>query len=355
MKILILLADLYSATGGIQTFNKCLIKALKELNTKNEFEITVYILNDKNITAESETSNVTFKCFNKSKISFALESILKSNQSDIVLFGHVNLSPLAIFTNNKARKFLFIHGIEVWKRLSPLKTLGIKKIERIISVSKFTQLQMEKFNNVSSKKFHILPDTIYENKQINYTDLKLPKGKMILTVSRLDKSDSYKNIDLLIKAIKDIIKEIPDVFLIIVGDGNDRSRLEGIARESDVSDKIIFTDRVSDDILQAYYKSCDIFILPSTNEGFGIVFLEAMYHSKPCIGANSGGVPEVISDNITGLLAKPNDQISLTENVIKLLKDDNLRNKMGKAGKERFEREFSFEQFKERLSNILCV
>lgn len=80
-----------------------------------------------------------------------------------------------------------------------------------------------------------------------------------------------------------------------------------------------------------------------------------MYFSKPCIGARAGGIPEVIEDKKTGILCEPNDVKSLSDALIKLLRDENLRILMGNAGKERLEKEFSFERFKKRLESILCT
>jgi glycosyltransferase involved in cell wall biosynthesis len=118
-------------------------------------------------------------------------------------------------------------------------------------------------------------------------------------------------------------------------------------------DKVIFTGWVSDNLLPSYYQACDVFALPSLKEGFGIVFLEAMYYAKPCIGARAGGIPEVIEDGKTGFLAEPGDANALADSLSNLLRNATLRREMGRVGQERFEREFSFRKFHERLDNVV--
>jgi len=107
--------------------------------------------------------------------------------------------------------------------------------------------------------------------------------------------------------------------------------------------------------LPSYYESCDLFVLPSTKEGFGIVFLEAMYHSKACIGARAGGVPEVIRDGDTGILVDPSKLATeVPEAILRLLNDPALCKTMGERGRKELESNFSFSRFRDRLEQVLC-
>ena len=103
-----------------------------------------------------------------------------------------------------------------------------------------------------------------------------------------------------------------------------------------------------------YYQACDVFVLPSLKEGFGIVFLEAMQYAKPCIGARAAAVPEVIVDGESGLLTAPGDPRSLERALTTLLTDEALRQSMGRAGLRRLETNFSFPAFRHRLEEVLC-
>ena len=94
-------------------------------------------------------------------------------------------------------------------------------------------------------------------------------------------------------------------------------------------------------------------MLPSGQEGFGIVFLEAMRYSKPCIGGNTGGTPEVIEDGRTGILVPFGDEPALATALERLLGDPELRLEMGRAGRQRLAERFVFERYRDRLAVIL--
>jgi len=176
----------------------------------------------------------------------------------------------------------------------------------------------------------------------------------MLAVTRLAITEHYKRIDLVIKAMPAISNHIPDAFCVVVGQGEDRPRLEKLAQDANVADRVVFTGFVADELLPSYYDACDLFVLPSLKEGFGIVFLEAMSHAKACVGALAGGIPEVIKDRETGLLAKPDSVDSFVECVVRLLSNGQERDVMGRRGKERLEREFAYEKFRARLERVLC-
>jgi glycosyltransferase involved in cell wall biosynthesis len=147
---------------------------------------------------------------------------------------------------------------------------------------------------------------------------------------------------------------VPDVFLVIVGEGRDRVRLQRLAAQLHIDDRVRFTGRVSEEDLPLYYQACDVFVLPSLKEGFGIVFLEAMQYAKPCIGARAAAVPEVIVDGENGLLAAPGDLRTLERAITTLLTDEALRQSMGRAGLLRLEANFSFPRYRCRLEEVLC-
>jgi glycosyltransferase involved in cell wall biosynthesis len=127
---------------------------------------------------------------------------------------------------------------------------------------------------------------------------------VILTVSRLTFSDRYKGIEHLIEAMPAILKAEPAARLRVVGRGEDMGRLQGLVRDRGLTPKTVeFLGFLDDRRLDAELRSCRIFALPSKSEGFGLVFLEAMAHGRPCVGAREGGIPEVITED-TGALVE---------------------------------------------------
>jgi phosphatidylinositol alpha-1,6-mannosyltransferase len=146
---------------------------------------------------------------------------------------------------------------------------------------------------------------------------------------------------------------VPETVYMIVGDGDDRERLEELAKKNGMSGRVIFTGVVSDEELIGFYKRCDVFLMPSRQEGFGIVFLEAMAFEKPVIGGNHGGTPEVIVDNETGFLVEHGDVDALADRIIRLLLDEELCQRMGRAGRRRVEENYTFDPFRQRLISFL--
>lgn len=369
MNILVLLTDLFDKVGGIQTLNRFLVRAFSEIAEENNYRVTLLVLNDhekNNNSSHYINSNyVKYLSFNGSRFKFIASVLYHAFNASVIFIGHINFSPIITglkLINLRTKILQMIYGVEVSGKLPFLHSIGIKQVDKILSISVDTKDKMLTFNRINKRinknQFEILPctlDPFYGEGVALKTreELLLPKGKMILTVSRLEASEKYKNIELIIEAMPNILKEVPDAFYVIVGEGTDRHRLEMIANGKTLGKRIIFKGSVSASDLGSYYNSCDIFVLPSTGEGFGIVFLEAMYHSKPCIGARAGGVPEVIEDNKTGILCEPNDVKSLSESIVKLLKDKNLSDLMGKAGHERFDNNFSFRIYKKRLKEII--
>lgn len=363
MRILLLLPDLLDSIGGIQTFNRCFVKALDELSEKHNLKINILVLTDtgvnKNLLAKYiKSNNISYSLFSSNRLAFVWTALMDSFDSDLVIFGHVNFSPLALMMENKVKKFLIIHGTDAWHRLPTLRRIGSSIMHKILSVSKYTANEMVEQNEIEKNKFSIFPNTLdpfygEDIKLKTKKELGLPDGKTILSVSRLCGGENHKKIDLVIESMQEVIKAIPDTFYVIVGDGSDRKRLEDLALEKNVSENIIFAGRIPNDLLPSYYNASDLFILPSLQEGFGIVFLEAMFYRKPCVGAKAGGIPEVIIDGETGFLAKADDKHSVSECLIKLLNDNGLREKMGKSGLERLNVEFFFKAYKGRLERVL--
>jgi phosphatidylinositol alpha-1,6-mannosyltransferase len=184
--------------------------------------------------------------------------------------------------------------------------------------------------------------------------LPLPQGgPMLLTVGRLISSEPGKGIDSVIEVLPDILKDVPDLFYVVIGGGDLQARLEELAQESPARGRILFIGKLSLEQLKHYYSRSDIFVMPSRQEGFGVVFLEAMALGKPVVAGNHGGAPEIVQDGVTGFLVNPDDHEALTDRLSRLLQDEPLRRKMGDAGRRRVEENYTFAHFEERLMHIL--
>ncbi len=169
--------------------------------------------------------------------------------------------------------------------------------------------------------------------------LGLDQARVILTVGRLT---PRKGIDTVIRALPSVLTEVPNAVYMVVGEGEDRGRLEALATEMGVADHVLFEGPVPFAQLPLTYNLCDVFVTPSRSappsvEGFGIVFLEANACGKPVIGARSGGIPDAIVDGETGLLVEPDDEAGLANALTALLSDPARCQALGAAGRQRVE------------------
>ncbi len=360
MRVVVLLTDLFDAVGGIQTFNRALVKALDDLAAERAWQLEVLVLGDRGgseLRAAYLDPRHGYRAAAGNRRRFIAAALRAGARADCLVFGHVHFAPLALGLR-AAEKYLVVHGIEVWKRLNVLQRLGVSRMRRVLSVSRFTQGEMAARNAVPEERFVLFPNTLdpcYGSLDglRSRVELGIPPGPLLLSVCRLSPLERSKGIDTVLHALPAILAQHPDARYVVVGRGDDRKRLSLLARELGVGENVQFAGSVSEDDLPSYYHQCDLFILPGAREGFGIVFLEAMRFAKACIGARAGGVPEVVEENVTGLLVEPRAAAHTAHAVQRLLRDDALRQRLGLAGRERLEREFSFEAFRTRLDAAL--
>lgn len=170
--------------------------------------------------------------------------------------------------------------------------------------------------------------------------------KVIVTVCRIV---YRKGIDVVIKAMKEIKKDVPNVFYLVLGDGPEKDSFEKLAREIGVDDSVKFLGKVSREKIRAVFNISDLFVLTPRDvngdmEGFGIVYLESAIAGLCVVGSKSGGVPEAVINAQTGLLANENDVSDTAEKIIKLLKDDVLRQSLANNARARAVTDFSWQK-----------
>jgi glycosyltransferase involved in cell wall biosynthesis len=171
-------------------------------------------------------------------------------------------------------------------------------------------------------------------------------GKIFLFLGRLEEE---KNLSSLIKAFALVLKTRNDVFLVIVGDGAEKSSLQALVASLDVQNHVRFVgymERVGD-----FFGMADVFVLPSRKEGLPITILESMLHEVPVVATQVGGIPEIIEDGVTGYLVKsPADVRDLAACMIRALNDDTRH--MRKTGHERVIQNFSIARCRQEYENL---
>jgi glycogen(starch) synthase len=181
----------------------------------------------------------------------------------------------------------------------------------------------------------------------------------ILFVGRLERR---KGIDLLLEVIPEIAIRYPDVIFHIVGDdsipteNNQTYRSEFEEKNINLLGKQVhFYGKIDEESLRNHYASCDIFVAPSRFESFGLIYVEAMMFGKPTVGCDVGGIPEVVEQEITGLLVPPDDVDSLRVALESLIKQPELRAQYGLAGRKRYEKLFSELKMADSSVNIFAA
>lgn len=254
--------------------------------------------------------------------------------------------PYGIIAYQLARRYNLSFGITVHGTyaVDPLNRfpdkylyrIAVKNANFIVAVSNFTGQRL--LTRLGTKlPLAIIPDGVnfsyFSSKKHNS---KQTVEKVVLCVGALK---SRKGIDTLLKAFAKVIQEESTARLIIVGSGNKIPYIQ-MAEMLGISRNVSFLGSVSDEQLLDLYKRCDIFaLLPREDEnghfeGFGLVYLEANACGKPVVGTYSGGVPDAVLDGVTGLLVPPDDPESASKAILKLIQDEELRQKMGESGIE---------------------
>jgi hypothetical protein len=188
----------------------------------------------------------------------------------------------------------------------------------------------------------------------------LPEGAVrVLFVGRIE---PRKGIDVLLAAAKALLPAREHVYLDVVGsdpfagDGRSyRAAFERDAAAAGIRDRVRFHGEASEETLRGFYRACDIFVAPSRYESFGLVFIEAMMFAKAVVGCRAGGMPEVIEDGTTGLLAAPGDAASLHACLERVIDDPALCRRMGAAGRRRYEERFTPERMTDGLVDFLSA
>ncbi len=249
---------------------------------------------------------------------------------------------------------VMLYGIEVWRPLEPARQRALFGAAIRLSISAYTLARAREIHPGLSAE--ILPLALEERTPEGGVDLSLVERAgdgFALIVGRMAASERYKGHDELLEALPAVAREVPDARLVIAGGGDDRSRLEAKAAALGVADQVFFTGFVSEATLAVLYERAALLAMPSRGEGFGLVYLEAMRAGRPCLAARGTAAAEVVVDGETGLLVNPEDGQELAAALAQLLGAPEIGRRMGAAGKIRWERDFSYARFRDRLTGHL--
>ncbi len=200
------------------------------------------------------------------------------------------------------------------------------------------------YNCVDPRRFTHPVDTRAVRRSLQIPD----DAKAVAIVAGLS---PWKAHDVFLRSGAVLLKEVPDTYFVIAGDGPERNKLEKMAQSLGVADHVRFLGTVRD--VPALLKSVDLSVLSSAHESFPLALLESMAAARPVVATNVGGVPEMLVDGLTGFLVPPGAPDQLAEAMLRVLRDPELGRKLGEEGRKRVEEEFTVEHMVSRTESLL--
>jgi phosphatidylinositol alpha-1,6-mannosyltransferase len=297
--------------------------------------------------------SVPVESANGGKLRFLLNGIKASPRArrpELVVVTHLRMLPVAVpLMASGVPVATFLLGVECWRPLSRRDRSLVSRSDRLLPISQWTRDKFIAANPSFAKSaMTVCPLGVDSSGLVDAT----PVPGRALVVGRLWAEERYKGHDLLVDIWPAVQRACPNAHLVIVGDGDDRGRLEARVRDAGLAHAIRFAGLVSQDELRRHFAEAQVFVLPSEGEGFGIVFLEAMRAGRPCIAAR-GAAEEIVLDGTTGRIIQSRNGEALTRALTQLLRDQQLCELMGRAGRRRLEEQFSAAKFSQRLLEAL--
>lgn len=358
-RVVAALSTIFRVHGGIPRFNQAVCRALDELSGELGFEGR--ILSQDDSRADYERAGAPWKRLEfvpggggPYRLALRTGAVCLHERPDVLLIGLLGMTPLGLaFGPLTRRGYAFVaYGTEAWKETRPSRRVAARRARFAFAISNDTAAALSRATGLPPDRIRLLPPCVDPVLDRRASEASMPWDEErleLLTVGRLWADELQKGVDHALRAFARVAPRHPRVRYRIVGKGSDKPRLQSLAKSLGVADRVTFEEDLSDAELADRYRKCAIFVLPSGQEGFGIVFLEAMRFGKPCVAARAGGAPEAIEDGRTGLLVGFLDSAALEAALDRLLGDAALRGRMGEAGRRRVEEAFTFERFREHL------
>jgi phosphatidyl-myo-inositol dimannoside synthase len=350
-----LASDGFGSFGGIAKFNRDFLRALDDCTLVERVQVLPRMMPGP--VSEPIPELVVYdRTAARGKAAFIsrLAALARRNQRvDLVICGHIHLLPAAwlLARLRGVRLVLIIHGFEAWTQSRKhLANWLAHRVDAFVAVSKYSAERFTQWSNLSMERAFILPNCVdLDQFRPQDRDLRLVEqyalqsSKVILTVGRLASAERYKGFDQVIELMPQITKRLPTVKYLIVGDGDDRPRLEKKVKALGLSDCVIFTGYIPESEKVAHYNLADVYVMPSRGEGFGIVLVEALACGIPVVGSQVDGSRETLLEGRLGHLVDPDDAPRLIETMTALLENS--------APRQRFDdiEIYSTQKFNERV------
>ncbi|GAB2694008.1 hypothetical protein GCM10027037_16820 [Mucilaginibacter koreensis] len=314
--IRLLTLQTFSTTGGIQKMTRTLGYSLQKLADANHCHFQLWSLHDPQSTLLPQyVAESSFTGFKNARIKFVLSNLLSCRQTHSLILSHVNLALVGVlvkFLRPECQVYLIAHGIEVWRPLSFVQKLLLKKCDLIFCVSSFTQSRLQHLHQVPNNKMQVLNNALDPLMQFpavftkpRYLQQRYNLGEqhqVIFTLTRLASTEQYKGYEQVIKAVSKLCTTHPQLKYILAGpyDSAEEERIHRLIAQHQVQNHVIVTGFIENKELTDHFLLADLFVLPSKKEGFGLVFIEALACGLPVISGNADGSADALKNGELG-------------------------------------------------------
>lgn len=333
--------QIYGSHGGIPSYMRRLSEIFSTLSAEQNFRFSAVSLNDLDWDQTRHKQPVRYDAFigcggERGRFVQRLFALAAKQSGQSMVLGHVALAPLAYALRRAGliRSYIVVlHGTEAWQRMRWRERIACRAADRIVATTLFTESRFAEVNGVRREGISVVPlavDNSCSELTAPGTEARSPHQPLrVLFVGRLTSIERYKGLDELLEAVSLLASEGLPMDLQISGSGDDLARLVQKARDLHIEQYATFHGSLDEIALEQAYRDCDLFALPSRGEGFGIVFLEAMSYGKPCLGADCGGIPEVIDHGRDGYLVRYGDALDISGRLRELSENRNLLRALG--------------------------
>lgn len=350
--------------GGVASANRNVLTALRRLAASYDARLIVRVLHEPKALSDE------MFCYNSDRARFAMGVMGDLVRSRLTIFDHVHLARLALLVPKTFRSQVVIcaHGSEVSRRLDAAGMASLLQADLVLTNSSVTLQRMRATLGSFTGNICMLglPPQFTLTAAPPERDAERPVllpasgsaraigNRAMLLVGRMDAGEREKGHRELIAILPRIREKVPEAELVFVGGGSDAPAIAEAAAASPAASHIFLPGRVSDAELAALYLAAYAYVMPSRQEGFGLVYLEAMNQALPCLACSEDGAADVVINGETGVLVnQPLDERELTAAVVALLSDPIRARAQGIAGWRRLNKHFTATAHQARVEAAL--
>lgn len=344
--------------GGIASVSRCILRTLREDLSQGHLDRIDRVLLLENATHDRavDPREIEWRCGgSQSKFFRTLWRAILRRRPDFVLFDHLGLARALLpqIPSPRPRYGIFVHGGELVAVRDRPRLKALSRADCLLANSAHTERAIRELPTLAETSPRVVPLCIEPDRLSRWSSLRevpieRPRQNAVLIVGRMVSDEPGKGHDALLECWPSVRRQVPDAQLWVVGTGDDRNRLESKAASLGESDHIFFLGGVSDEKLSELYRTAAVFAMPSRQEGFGLVYLEAMWHGLPCIGSTADAASCLIDDTC-GRLVPYGDAKATASAIEELLLDPSKRECSGEAARKRSNEDFSFDRFAQEL------